>query len=153
MKRCLIIIILFTAISCGTRKVESNKMHTKEVVKIDSTAKIVEKETIKIETKKNIEKEDYYYEPIDNKSEFIVDGKVYKNVHIRHEKQKDYTNIAEVKTFHKKTDIAVKKDVKGNSAVLLKVSHRKGLDIATKIGIIITAIGIIIGAGYLYIRK
>ncbi|CAH56676.1 hypothetical protein PHG11b_49 [Flavobacterium phage 11b] len=152
MKKLILILSLIFLFSCGSRKVERNKIQTKEVVKIDSTAKIVDKETIKIETKKNIENEDYYYEPIDNKSEFIVDGKVYKNVHIKHKKQKDYTNIAEVKTFDKKTDISVKKDIKGKSAVLLKVFHRKGLDTATKIGIIITAIGIIIAAGYLFFK-
>jgi hypothetical protein len=153
MKPYLLIITLLFVISCGTRKVARVEIQAKEVVKIDSTAKTIEKETIKIDTKKNIEEEDVTYIPIDNEKEFIINNKIYKNVQIRHNKKKDYTNIAEVKTFDKKTDIAVKKEVKAKVAAVIKVSHRKGLDTATKIGIIITSIGIIIGAGYLYIRK
>jgi hypothetical protein len=152
MKKLLLLCVLFI-LSCGSRKVENAKTQTKEVIKIDSTAKVIEKQTIKTVIKKNIDKEDYYYKPIDPKTEFIVDGKVYKNVEIRHKKQKDYTNVAQVKRIDKASDIALKKQSNNKVRSELKISDKKGLDFAAKIGIIIVAIGLIVSGGYLYMNK
>jgi hypothetical protein len=153
MKKTTLILSLIFLFSCGSRKVENTKTETKEVIKTDSIVKIIEEIKIKIDTKKDIEKNEFTYTPIDIKSEFIIDGKVYKNVRIRHAKVKDNTNVKELKTIAKNKDIAVKKKTKDRIDTVLKISDKKGLDIGSKIGIIIIAIGIIIGLGYLYVRK
>ena len=149
----LVIILIGAVISCSSRKVETEKKDSKEVTKIDSVSKTVEKSIIKIETKKDIEETEITYIPIDSKSDFIIDGKVYKNVQIKHRKIKDNTIIAEAKTIDKKQDIAVKKQSKDRINTAIKKVDKKGLDLFTKIGIIIIAISIIVGSGYLYIKK
>ena len=153
MKKYLIIITAILFVNCGSRKVEREKTQIKEVVKIDSVAKTVEQINQVVLTKKDIQKTEFNYEPIDTKAEFIIDGKVYKNVRISNKKESDNTIIKEDKTAVKKVDIAVKKDVKQTKDSTLKVSDKKGIDFITKICIIIVAIGLIIGVGYLYINK
>ena len=153
MKKLILLLSLIFLFSCVSRKVENTKIETKAKNKIDSVSKIVEKAIIKIDTKKDIEETEITYIPIDNKSDFIIDGKVYKNVQIKHRKIKDNTIIAEVKRIDKKQDIAVKKQSKDRINTVQKKVDKKGLNIFTKIGIIIIAISIIVGAGYLYIKK
>ena len=152
MKKLLLLCVLFI-LSCGSRKVENSKIDTKELIKIDSTAKVTEKQIIKTVIKKNINKEDYFYKPIDSKTEFIVDGKVYKNVEISYKKQKDYSNVAQVKTIDKNSDIAIKKQSNNKVRSELRISDKKGLDFAAKLGIIIISICLIVGGGYLYMNK
>ena len=149
----LVIIIIGAVISCSSRKVETEKKETKEVTKVDSVAKIVEKTNIKVDTKKDTEETETIYIPIDSKSYFIIDGKTYKNVQISHIKKKDNTIIAEVKTIDKKKDIAVKKAVKSKLQSNIKSIDKQGLPIIAKIGIIVGLILLFVGGSYLYIRK
>ena len=153
MKKYLIIITTILFVNCGSRKVEREKIQIKEVVKIDSIAKTFEQINQVILTKKDIEKTEFNYEPIDVKAEFIIDGKVFKNVRISNKKETDNTIIKEDKKALKKVDIAVKKDINETKKAALEVSDKKGIDLITKICIIIVAIALIIGAGYLYINK
>ena len=153
MKKLILLLSLIFLFSCGSRKVENTKIENKVENKIESVSKIAEKAIIKIDTKKDIEENEITYIPIDSKSDFIIDGKVYKNVQIKHRKIKDNTIVAEVKTIDKKKDIAVKKQSKDRINTAQKKVDKKGLDLFTKIGIIIIAISIIVGAGYLYIKK
>ncbi len=153
MKKLILILSLIFLFSCGSRKVENTKIETKAEIKIDSVSKTVEKSIVKIDTKKDIEQTEIIYLPIDSKSDFIIDGKVYKNVQISHRKIKDNTIVKELKTIDKKQDIAVKKQSKDRINTAIKKVDKKGLDLFTKIGIIIVAISIIVGAGYLYMKK
>jgi hypothetical protein len=153
MKKYLIIIFTLFLFSCSSRKVETEKKETKEVTKIDSVAKIVEKQVIKIDTKKDIEESETIYTPIDSKSYFIIDGKTYKNVQISHRKKKDNTIIAEIKTIDKKQDIAVKKAVNSKLHSNIKNVDKQGLPIIAKISILLGLILLFVGGSYLYIRK
>ena len=153
MKKLILLLSLIFLFSCGSRKVENTKIENKVENKIESVSKIAEKAIIKIDTKKDMKETEITYIPIDSKSDFTVDGKVYKNVQIKHRTIKDNTIVAEVKTIDKKQDIAVKKQSKDRINTAIKKVDKKGLDLFTKIGIIIIAISIIVGAGYLYIKK
>ena len=153
MKKLILLLSLIFLFSCGSRKVENTKIENKVENKIESVSKIAEKAIIKIDTKKDIKETEITYIPIDSKSDFTVDGKVYKNVQIKHRTIKDNTIVAEVKTIDKEQDIAVKKQSKNRINKAIKKVDKKGLDVFTKIGIIIIAISIIVGAGYLYIKK
>jgi hypothetical protein len=124
MKKYLIL-LLFVLVGCASRKVDRQKTENKETVKIDSTVKIIEKETIKIDTKKDIEESDITYTPIDNKLEFIINGKTYKNVQISHKKKKDNTIVIEDKIVDKKQDIAVIKEVKHRKNEVIKKIDKK----------------------------
>ena len=151
MKKYLI--LCFLIIGCTSRKVEINKLDTKEKIKTDSTAKIIEKVKEVIIQQNNINKTEFTYEPIDTKAEFVIDGKTYKNVRISHKKEVDNTNVISNKITAKNTDIAVKKVVNKQHDSLLKISDKKGIDLIAKIGIILVSILTLIGFGYLYINK
>jgi hypothetical protein len=153
MKKYLIIILTLFLFNCSSRKVETEKKDSKEVTKIDSISKVVEFDHFKIDTKKDIEESETIYTPIDYKYDFIVDGKVYKNVQIRHGKKKDNTIIAESKTIDKRQDIAVKKAVNSKLQSNVKSVDKQGLPIIAKIGILLGLILLFVGGSYLYIRK
>jgi hypothetical protein len=153
MKKYFIILLSLFLFNCVSRKVENNKSVVKETLKTDSLVKIIELIKENVYVKKDIEKNEFNYEPIDPKSEFIIDGKVYKNVQINHKKTIDKTKFEETKTLIKNKDITVKKAFNKQSNVAIKISNKKGLHILSKIGIIIISISIIVGSGYLYINK
>ena len=149
----LVTLLIGAVISCSSRKVETEKKDSKEVTKVDSIANIVEKQVIKIETKTDIEESETIYIPIDSTSDFIVDGKTYKNVQISRRKKKDNTIIAEVKTINKKQYIAVKKTVNSKLESNIKHVEKQGLPIISKIGILLGLILLFVCGSYLYIRK
>jgi uncharacterized protein YcfL len=153
MKKYLIIILTLFLFSCSSRKVETEKKDSKEVTKIDSVAKTVEKTNIKIDTKKDIEESELVFTPIDNTKEFIVNNKTYKNVQISQRKKKDNTIIAEIKTIGKKQDITIKKAVNSKLQSNIKHVDKKGLPIIAKISILLGLILLFVGGSYLYIKK
>jgi hypothetical protein len=154
LARCFLATLLIGAvISCGSRKVETEKKDSKEVTKIDSIAKTVEKSNIKIDTKIDTQESELVFTPIDNTKEFIVNNKTYKNVKISHRKKKDNTIIAELKTIDKKQDMAVKKAVNSKLQSNIKIVDKQGLPIIARIGILLGLILLFVGASYLYIRK
>ena len=125
MKKVIIICGALLFINCASRKVQINKSEINSVVKIDSTAKIVEEKKEIVFTKKDIEKTEFIYEPIDVKAEFIIDGKIYKNVKISHKKESDNTIVKEDRIESKNTDIAVKKKEEVKEKELKKASDKK----------------------------
>jgi hypothetical protein len=149
----LVIILIGVVISCASRKVETEKKDSKEVTKVDSVAKTVEKQVIKIDTKIDTEETDVTYTPIDNTKEFIVNNKTYKNVQISHRKKKDNSIVAEVKTIDNNQYIAVKKAVNSKVQSNIKSVDKQGLPIIAKIGILLGLILLFVGGSYLYIRK
>jgi hypothetical protein len=149
----LVMLLIGVVISCSSRKVQTEKKDSKEVTKIDSVAKIVEKTNIKIDTKIDTEESELVFTPIDNTKEFIVNNKTYKNVQIRYKKKKDNSIVAEVKTTDKKQDIAVKKAVNSKLKSNVKSIDKQGLPIIAKIGILLGLILLFVGGSYLYIRK
>jgi hypothetical protein len=83
----LVMLLIGVVISCSSRKVETEKKDTKEIIKVDSVAKIIEKQVIKKDTKIDTEESELIFTPIDNTKEFIVNNKTYKNVQISHKKK------------------------------------------------------------------
>jgi uncharacterized protein (UPF0218 family) len=125
MKKIIIVFIALLFISCASRKVAVNKSESKSIVKSDSTAKIVEEIKAIIITKKDIEKTEFNYEPIDPKVDFVIDGKTYRNVRINHKKQSDNTIIKEDIKESKKQDIAVKNKAGLKAKELIKKVDKK----------------------------
>ena len=125
MKKVIIICGALLFIGCASRKVDLNKSESKGLIKSDSTTKIVEERKELIITKKAIEKIEYNYEPIDNKEEFVIDGKTYKNVRISHKKKSENTIVKEDRKDSKKQDIVVKKKEELKGKELIKKRDKK----------------------------
>jgi hypothetical protein len=94
--------------SCASRKVITDKL----VIKSDSISIVKDTLSIKVVDSSYVKKEaileDIIIKPIDSCAEFIVDGKVYKNVTITIKKQ---TN-SNIHSKSKKTDLSMSKTQK-----------------------------------------
>jgi outer membrane protein assembly factor BamA len=135
----LLIFMLIASVGCGSRKVEKEKV-VSEVTEFKQFASL---DTTEIKTNTVWNADSYSIEPIDNSIPMLVDGKSYSNVRIKREKASAVTNVVEKKRVSEKASIEVKEKVSSE----LKVSDKKGLDIFTKISIIVIAIGIIVLGG------
>jgi hypothetical protein len=104
----LAVIFITMLSSCASRKVITDKL----VIKLDSVSVIKDTLSIKVVDSSYVKKEaileDIIIRPIDSCAEFIVDGKVYKNVTITIKKQ---TN-SNVHSKSKKTDLNTSKTQK-----------------------------------------
>ena len=104
----LAVIFIAMLSSCASRKVVTDKV----VIKSDSTS--ITKDTLSIKvadssyTKKEVVLEDIIIKPIDSCAEFIVDGKIYKNVTIAIKKR---TN-SNIHSKSKKTNLNTSKTQK-----------------------------------------
>ena len=118
----LAVIFITMLSSCASRKVVTNKV----VIKSDSISVVKDTLSIKVAdssyVKKEVLLEDIIIKPIDSCAEFIVDGKVYKNVTITIKKQTNsnihskskITNLNTSKTQKtaiKKETVAKKKEI------------------------------------------
>ena len=148
MRKLIIICGALLFIGCGARKVQINKSKVKEFIKIDSTAKTTEESTIEISIKKDVEVIEFNFEPIDNTLDFVVDGKIYRNVRISHKKEKDNTIVNESKTTSKIQDISLNKAIQRKEDKLDKNIKKEGINIP-KLLLIILVIAYI----YFYFRK
>ena len=112
-------IFIITLSSCASRKVVTDKV----VIKSDSV--VIVKDTLSIKVvdssyvKKEVVLEDIIIKPIDSCAEFIVDGKIYKNVTITIKKQ---TN-SNIHSKSKKTDLSTSKTQK--TAVKTETTAKK----------------------------
>jgi len=123
-----IVIALITAIvltSCGSRKVQKSETKEQE----QKTEKItLETETRVTDNTKIVDTsicDEIEIVPIDNSLPFTVNGKEYKNVKIKHKKNKNNISIAkDVKVQHnaQKSDLKV---VKSNRIIEVKQIERK----------------------------
>jgi len=104
----LAVIFITMLSSCASRKVITDKL----VIKSDSMAVIKDTLSIKVVDSSYVKKEaileDIIIKPIDSCTEFIVDGKVYKNVTITIKKQ---TN-SNIHSKSKKTNLNTSKTQK-----------------------------------------
>ena len=112
-------IFIIALSSCASRKVVTDKV----VIKLDSTSVIKDTLSIKVVDSSYVKKEaileDIIIKPIDSCAEFIVDGKVYKNVTITIKKQ---TN-SNIHSKSKKTNLNTSKTQK--TAVKTEVIAKK----------------------------
>jgi len=101
-------IFIIALSSCASRKVVTDKV----VVKLDSVAIVKDTLSIKVVdssyVKKEVVLEDIIIKPIDSCAEFIVDGKIYKNVTITIKKQ---TN-SNIHSKSKRADLSTSKTQK-----------------------------------------
>jgi hypothetical protein len=140
----LLILIIFASVGCGSRKVEKEKVIS-EATEFKQFASL---DTTEIKTNIVWNADSYSIEPIDNSMPMTIDGKSYSNVRIKKEKASAVTNVVEKKRVSEKASVELKEKVSSE----LKVSDKKGLDILTKISIIIIAIGIIVLGGKLALK-
>lgn len=127
MKTKKIIYLLFLiatilcAIGCGSRKSETNKtdLNSKEVV--------TDKSTTETKTDTNTKVIDCTFTdeveiiPIDNTKEIIVNGKVFKNVRLKHKKTKNNIVVDKVVKEVKKQQ----NDIKTKKKVILEVKQKE----------------------------
>lgn len=118
MKKIIILLLIFLS-SCASRKVQVDKTEIKK----DSIVEIKDTMSIKIIDSVYVKKEDILEDviikPIDSCTEFIVDGKIYKNVTITIKKQtnsnihskskKTNLNASKTQKTAIKTETAIKK--------------------------------------------
>jgi hypothetical protein len=86
----LLVALLVTMLSsCGTRKVNINKVKKDSLSQIYT--KIVTKEDINIETKNDVTIDEFTITPLDTCKDIVIDGKTYKNAVLSYKKTKDNT--------------------------------------------------------------
>lgn len=143
----LAIIFIVTLSSCASRKVVTDKL----AIKLDSTFAAKDTLSIKVVDSSYIKKEatleDIIIKPIDSCAEFIVDGKVYKNVTITIKKQ---TN-SNIHSKSKKTDLNTSKTQK--IAVKKQIAIKKK-EIIKKVNYIahLTALLFVILIGFIFYK-
>ena len=123
-KYMLILILIFT--SCASRKVNTSIAVEKkditsttntEVKKIDIIEKV---DSTKIDSK--IEEQEIEFCPIDSTKEIVVDGKIYKNVHIRYKKKKSNTLYV---NGNKESEIHSNDSTSNNKTVSVESKRKK----------------------------
>jgi hypothetical protein len=107
MKKIIILLLIFLS-SCASRKVQIDKVEIKK----DSVVEIKDTLSVKVIDSSYVKKEaileDIIIKPIDSCAEFIVDGKIYKNVTITIKKR---TN-SNIYSKSKKTNLNASKTQK-----------------------------------------
>ena len=147
MKKFIIISLFLCLLSCTSRKVEVNKSDSKEIATTNYTLKTIEKSILATDTKKDVQEDNYTYTPINKSAEFVVNGKVYKNVEIRRKIIKDNSIITELKIVDKKQDLSIKKAINNTSKINKKQVEKKGVSLSAKIALLIMFV--ILVAAYL----
>ena len=118
-------VFMVTLSSCASRKVVTDKL----VIKSDSTSVIKDTLSVKVVDSSYIKKEaileDIIIRPIDSCAEFIVDGKVYKNVTITIKKQTNSNIHSKSKKTNLNTSKTQKTAVKTETTVKKKEIVKK----------------------------
>lgn len=96
MKKILLLVFLFTLISCASRKVTTDKTDIKKDSIVETKVKVITIENEKKSDSTNIilviDNNEFTITPIDTTKEIIVEGKRYKNVILTIKKNK--TNVS-----------------------------------------------------------
>lgn len=146
MKKIIILLLIFLS-SCASRKVQVDKTEIKK----DSIVEIKDTMSIKIIDSVYVKKEDILEDvvikPIDSCAEFIVDGKIYKNVTITIKKR---TN-SNIHSKSKKTNLNASKTQK---TVVKTETAIKKKEVIKKANYILhlTALLFIILAGFIFYK-
>lgn len=124
MKRIIILLLIFLS-SCASRKVQIDKTKIKKdsVVEIKDTMSIKIIDSIYVK-KENI-LEDIVIKPMDSCAEFIVDGKIYKNVTITIKKRTNSNIHSKSKKTNLNTSKTQKTAVKTETAIKKKEVTKK----------------------------
>jgi hypothetical protein len=121
----LAVIFITMLSSCASRKVITDKL----VIKLDSVSVIKDTLSIKVVDSSYVKKEaileDIIIRPIDSCAEFIVDGKVYKNVTITIKKQTNSNIHSKSKKTNLNTSKTQKTAVKAETIVKKKEIAKK----------------------------
>jgi hypothetical protein len=104
MKKIIILLLIFLS-SCASRKVQVDKTEIKKDSIVETKDTLSIKIIDSVYAKKENILEDIIIKPIDSCAEFVVDGKIYKNVTITIKKR---TNSA-VHSKSKKVDLNMSK--------------------------------------------
>lgn len=119
MNKVLIIIFLFTFISCSSRKIVVDNIEIKKDSLVETKVKVNIKETKNKVDSTNIvitnENSELVITPIDTTKEIIVEGKIYKNVIISIKKSNSntiYSNKKKESNIKSKDSVASNKIVK-----------------------------------------
>jgi hypothetical protein len=114
----LLFIIIISIYSCGSRKVESNKIDKEITIEIEEIKKDSSFTSTKNNIFKTVDLETVIYEPINNDKPFVIKGISYINTRLINQKRKsivvDTTVKKEVKTavYNKKETKQVKEIIK-----------------------------------------
>jgi tyrosyl-tRNA synthetase len=150
MQKLIFILFLVLGFSCGSRKVETNKI--KESINLEATEKTVETENKTTQTKTVIiaENDEIEITPIDNSKMVVVNGKEYKNARIRVLKSKNNTVIQETKKEAKKQEkqkaVKLNQDRKEKPKTIEKKNPGRTL-------IFIIAFLVLAAGGFYYLKK
>jgi len=125
MRYLKIILLVLILNGCASRKVAIDK---KESIKDSLVELSIKKDSIEItkeEIKNNIIIDDFIITPIDSSKEIFVNGKIYKNVVLRHLKIKDNSLYRKDKIVSKSEDKQQKTKVVVKNKELKKDSDKK----------------------------
>jgi hypothetical protein len=150
MQKIIFILFLALCFSCGSRKVETNKI--KESINLEATEKTVETENKITQTNTVIiaENDEIEITPIDNSKPVVVNGTEYKNARIRVSKSKNNTVIQETKKEDKKQEkeksVKLKQDKKEKPKTIEKKNPGGTL-------IFIIAFLVLAAGGFYYFKR
>jgi len=146
MKKIIILLLIFLS-SCASRKVQVDKTEIKKdsIVEIKDTMSIKIIDSIYV--KKEAVLEDIIIKPIDSCAEFIVDGKIYKNVTITIKKQTNSNIHSKSKKTNLNTSKAQKTVVKTETVTKKKEIIKKANHIMYLIALLF-----IILAGFIFYK-
>ena len=119
---CILFALL---ISCGSRRVEVNKTTidtTSTVHKVQESSHLVQENTT---TTDNSIIDDYVIEPKDTTKPMVIEGKVYKNAILRHEKKKNAVQVVSVNKKQENQRTETTTQAIGHKRIFVKETDRK----------------------------
>jgi uncharacterized protein with gpF-like domain len=136
----LAIIILIALASCGSRKVESNKIDKQITTETKETKKDSSSTTTKNNIFKTDDEETIIYEPINNDKPIVINGISYINTRLINQKRKSIVVDTTVKKEVKTGMFSLVKKEQSKEIIKDKNSDRKDASTWLLIGIILTIV-------------
>jgi hypothetical protein len=136
----LSIIILIALASCGSRKVESNKIDKKITIETQEVKKDSSSTTTKNNIFKTNDEETIIYEPINNDKPIVINGISYINTRLINQKRKSIVVDTTVKKELKTGMFSLVKKEQSKEVSKVKSVEKKYNSIFLLIGIILTIV-------------